>query len=84
MWVSRIWNCCLGETSPPVGTAEEKDRITKRNRDHGLSKANIKAELVDSMQPVLRSATISSENLEKELRRLTELTETEEHPSAFH
>lgn len=44
---------------------------------------SIKVEVVDSVQSVLRSVTVS-ENLEKELRRLAELTEKEGHPSAFH
>lgn len=49
-----------------------------------FQEANIKVEIVDSMQPDLQSATVSSGNLEKELRRLAELTEKEEHPSVFH
>lgn len=40
-----------------------------------FQEANIKVELVDSMQTVLQSATVCSKNLEKELRRLTGLTE---------
>lgn len=85
MWISRIWNCWFGETFPPSGTPEEKDaELLKGTEIMDFQEANRKVEIVDSMQPDLQSATVSSGNLEKELRRLAELTEKEEHPSVFH
>lgn len=86
MRISRIWNCWFGETFPPSGTpSEEKDaELLKGTEIMDFQEANIKVEIVDSMQPDLQSATVSSGNLEKELRRLAELTEKEEHPSVFH
>ncbi|XP_063187863.1 tetratricopeptide repeat protein 6 [Chroicocephalus ridibundus] len=80
MWVHGIWNCWFDETFPPRGTASE-------DKDIELLKGTemVDSQLVDSMQPVLlEDATVSVEDLEKEVRRLTELIEKEEHPSAFH
>lgn len=87
MWVSGIWNCWFDETFPPSGTAsEEKDtELLKGTEMADSQEANVQIELVDSIQPVLlEGATVSIEDLEKEVRRLTELIEKEEHPSAFH
>ncbi|XP_009472781.1 PREDICTED: tetratricopeptide repeat protein 6 [Nipponia nippon] len=87
MWVSGIWNCWFDENFPPSGTAsEEKDtELLKGTETVDSQEANPQIELVDSMQPVLlEGATVSIEDLEKEVRRLTELIEKEEHPSAFH
>ncbi|KAM6204870.1 tetratricopeptide repeat protein 6, partial [Sarcoramphus papa] len=87
MWVSGIWNCWFDETFPPSGTAsEEKDtELLKGTETMDSQEANLQIELVDSVQPVLlEGATVSIEDLEKEVRRLTELIENEEHPSAFH
>nr|XP_009485359.1 PREDICTED: uncharacterized protein LOC104034168 [Pelecanus crispus] len=87
MWVSGIWNCWFDETFPPSGTAsEEKDtELLKGTEMVDSQEANLQIELVDSMQPVLlEGATVSIEDLEKEVRRLTELIEKEEHPSAFY
>nr|XP_009917822.1 PREDICTED: uncharacterized protein LOC104318312 [Haliaeetus albicilla] len=87
MWVSGIWNCWFDETFPPSGTAsEEKDtELLKGTEMVDFQEANVQIELVDSIQPVLlEGATVSIEDLEKEVRRLSELIEKEEHPSAFH
>ncbi|XP_050753053.1 tetratricopeptide repeat protein 6 [Gymnogyps californianus] len=87
MWVSGIWNCWFDETFPPSGTAsEEKDtELLKGTETMDSQEANLQIELVDTVQPVLlEGATVSIEDLEKEVRRLTELIENEEHPSAFH
>lgn len=48
-----------------------------------FQEANIKVEFVDSMQAVLQSVTVCSENLEKEVRRLAGITERE-NSSTFH
>ncbi|XP_075357745.1 tetratricopeptide repeat protein 6 [Mycteria americana] len=86
VWVSGIWNCWFDETFPPSGTAEEKDtELLQVNETVDSQEANLQIELVDSIQPVLlEGTTVSIEDLEKEVRRLTELIEKEEHPSAFH
>ncbi|XP_051477986.1 tetratricopeptide repeat protein 6 [Apus apus] len=85
MWVSEIWNCWLDETFPSCGTAsEDKDaELLKGTEPADSQEANLQIELVDSIQPVLpEGTTVSIEDLEKEVRQLTELIE--EHPSAFH
>ncbi|XP_075008535.1 tetratricopeptide repeat protein 6 [Calonectris borealis] len=87
MWVSGIWNCWFDETFPPSGTAsEEKDtELLKGTETVDSQEANLQIELVDSIQPVLlEDAEVNIEDLEKEVRRLTELIEKEKHPSAFH
>lgn len=86
MWVSGIWNHWFEETFPPLGTAaEEKDpELLKGTQTGDSQETNLQIELVDSIQPVLEGETVSAEDLENEVRRLTELIEKEEHPSAFH
>ncbi|XP_009984611.1 PREDICTED: uncharacterized protein LOC104379110, partial [Tauraco erythrolophus] len=86
MWVSGIWNCWFDETFPPSETASGEDtELQKGTKMVDSQEANLQIELVDSLQPVLlEGATVSIEDLEKEVRRLTELIEKEEHPSAFH
>lgn len=81
MWVSGIWNRWLHETFPSRQTAE----LLKRTESVDSQESNLQIELIDSMQPILlEGATVSIEDLEKEIRRLTELIEKEENPSAFH
>ncbi|XP_014797123.1 PREDICTED: tetratricopeptide repeat protein 6 [Calidris pugnax] len=85
--VHGIWNCWFDETFPSSGTAsEEKDaELLKGTEMVDSQEANLQIELVDSIQPVLlEGATVSIEDLEEEVRRLTEIIEKEEHPSAFH
>lgn len=66
MWISRIWNCSLCETIPPIGTTKDKDtELLKGNEIMDFQEANTDVELVDSIQPVLQSATVCTENLEK-------------------
>ncbi|XP_059675518.1 tetratricopeptide repeat protein 6 [Gavia stellata] len=75
------------QTCACIGTAsEEKDtELLKGTEMVASQEANLQIELVDSIQPVLlEGATVTTEDLEKEVRRLTELIEKEEHPSAFH
>ncbi|XP_009885320.1 PREDICTED: tetratricopeptide repeat protein 6 [Charadrius vociferus] len=87
MWVHEIWNCWFDETFPSCGTASEKKdtELLKRTETVDSQEANLQIELVDSMQPVLlEGATVSIEDLEEEVRRLTKLIENEDHPSAFH
>lgn len=87
MWVSGIWNHWFEEIFTPLGTAaEEKDPELLKGTEMGDSQeTNLQIELVDSIQPVLlEGETFSAEDLENEVRKLTELIEKEEHPSAFH
>ncbi|XP_054683760.1 tetratricopeptide repeat protein 6 isoform X1 [Grus americana] len=87
MWVSGIWICWFEETFPPSGTASEESdtELLKGTETVDCKEANLQIELVDSIQPVLlEGATVSIEDLEEEVRRLTELIEKEEHSSAFH
>ncbi|KAM6273869.1 tetratricopeptide repeat protein 6 [Porphyrio hochstetteri] len=87
LWVRGIWNCWFDETFLPSKTAyEEKDtELLKETETVDSQEANPQIELVDSIQPVpLEGTTVSIEDLEEEVRRLTELIEKEEHPSAFH
>ncbi|XP_064920077.1 tetratricopeptide repeat protein 6 isoform X2 [Columba livia] len=81
MWVCEIWNRWLCETFPSCETAE----LPKRTESVDSQESNLQIKLIDSIQPVLlEGATVSIEDLEKEIRRLTELIEKEENPSAFH
>ncbi|XP_065492938.1 tetratricopeptide repeat protein 6 [Caloenas nicobarica] len=81
VWVSGIWNHWLHETFPSHGTAE----LLKRTESVDSQESNLQIKLIDSIQPVLlEGATVSIEDLEKEITRLTELIEKEENPSAFH
>lgn len=81
MWVCGIWNRWLCETFPSRETAE----LPKRTESVDSQESNLEIKLIDSIQPVLlEGATVSIEDLEKEIRRLTELIEKEENPSAFH
>ncbi|XP_071602190.1 tetratricopeptide repeat protein 6 isoform X2 [Heliangelus exortis] len=84
VWVSGIWNCWLEETLPYKSASEDKDaELLTGTETRYLQEPNPEIELVDSIQPVLpEDARVSIEDLEKEVRQLTELIE--EHPSAFH
>ncbi|OPJ83192.1 tetratricopeptide repeat protein 6 isoform C [Patagioenas fasciata monilis] len=81
MWVCGIWNRWLCETFPSRETAE----LPKLTESVDSQESNLQIKLIDSIQPVLlEGGTVSIEDLEKEIRRLTELIEKEENPSAFH
>ncbi|XP_030308343.1 tetratricopeptide repeat protein 6 [Calypte anna] len=82
VWVSGIWNCWLEETLPYKSASEDKDAELLTGTET-VQEPNLQIELLDSIQPVLpEDARVSIEDLEKEVRQLTELIE--EHPSAFH
>ncbi|KAM9554608.1 uncharacterized protein ACIB01_007127 isoform 1-T1 [Guaruba guarouba] len=85
-WVSGIWNFWFDAIFPSSRTASE-DMDTELLKGTGTvdsQDANLQIELVGSIKPVLlEDATVSIEDLEKEVRQLTELIE-EEHPSASH
>ncbi|XP_062432174.1 tetratricopeptide repeat protein 6 [Rhea pennata] len=85
-WVSGIWNCWFDEIFPPSRTDfEEKDIKLLKGTRKDLQEADLRRELVDSMQPVpLEDAAVSVGDLEEEVRRLTVLIEKEEQPLAFH
>ncbi|XP_074005679.1 tetratricopeptide repeat protein 6 [Numenius arquata] len=85
--VHGMWNCWFDETFHSSGTAsEEKDaELLKGTEMVDSQEANLQIELIDSIQPVLlEGTTVTIEDLEEEVRRLTEVIEKEERPSAFH
>ncbi|XP_021257944.1 tetratricopeptide repeat protein 6 isoform X3 [Numida meleagris] len=85
-WVSGIWTCWFDETFPACGTVPEEDtELLKEAKAVETQETNLQIELVDSVQPILlEGAVVSTEDLEEEVRRLTVLIESVEHPSAFH
>ncbi|XP_042670912.1 tetratricopeptide repeat protein 6 isoform X2 [Centrocercus urophasianus] len=84
-WVSGIWSCWFDETFPASGTVPEKGpELLEGAKAVGSKETNLQIELVDSIQPVLLDdAVVNTEDLEEEVRRLTDLIEKVEHPSAF-
>ncbi|XP_031449081.1 tetratricopeptide repeat protein 6 [Phasianus colchicus] len=84
-WVSGIWSCWFDETFPACGTVPEKGtELLEGAKAVGSKETNLQIELVDSVQPVLLDdAVVSTEDLEEEVRRLTDQIEKVEHPSAF-
>ncbi|XP_040528610.1 tetratricopeptide repeat protein 6 isoform X1 [Gallus gallus] len=84
-WVSGLWSCWFDETFPTCGTVPEEDtELLEGAKAVGSQETNLQIELVDSIQPVLlEGAVFSTEELEEEVRRLTDLIEKVEHPSAF-
>lgn len=84
-WVSAIWNSWFDETFPPSENSSEGIELLKGTNAVDSQEANLPIELVDSIQPVLlEGETVSIDDLEEEVRRLTEIIEKDEHPSAFH
>ncbi|XP_035395143.2 tetratricopeptide repeat protein 6 [Cygnus atratus] len=84
-WVSAIWNSWFDETFPPSESASEGIELLKGTNAVDSQEANLPIELVDSIQPVLlEGETVNIDDLEEEVRRLTEIIEKDEHPSAFH
>ncbi|XP_015720531.1 tetratricopeptide repeat protein 6 isoform X2 [Coturnix japonica] len=83
-WVSGIWRCWLDETFPDRTVPEKETELLKGAKAVGSQVTNLQIELVDSMQPVLlEGAAYTTEDLEEEVRRLTDLIEKVERPSAF-
>ncbi|XP_048805255.1 tetratricopeptide repeat protein 6 isoform X6 [Lagopus muta] len=82
-WVSGIWSCWFDETFPACETVPEKGpELLEGAKAVGSKETNLQIELVDSIQPVLLDdAVVNTEDLEEEVRRLTDLIV--EHPSAF-
>ncbi|KAM8807935.1 tetratricopeptide repeat protein 6 [Eudromia elegans] len=85
-WVSEIWDCWFEETFPASRTDFETSiKLLKGTKKVDVQEADLRSELVDSMQPVLlEDAAVSVGDLEEEVRRLTVLIEKEEQPLAFH
>lgn len=84
-WVSGLWSCWFDETFPTCGTVPKEDtELLEGAKAVGSQETNLQIELVDSIQPVLlEGAVFSTEELEEEVRRLTDLIDKVERPSAF-